>query len=148
MSRNYSRKDEPTTSDLALIWDSANSDWRLATLKDVVDLYQTENNVLLEKDSQYSTPTANPFSVGVTSNNRDTHFFLQTGSTEGTIVFPLNTGLRDKQELLITSLNEVVTLTLDKNGASAIIGAVTTIPAEGYVKYKYDLVGDAWYRVG
>lgn len=37
--RNYSRKDSPALADLPLIWDSANSDWRLTTLQAILDLF-------------------------------------------------------------------------------------------------------------
>lgn len=146
MSRNYSRKGQPLGSDLALIWDSENSDWRLATLDSVVALYQ--GNVVFEKDVQHSTPVATPFTVGVNDNSNDTHLLLQTASVEGTIVFPPKTSLRDKQVLLITSLNAIPTLTLDKNGATDISGDVTSIDAGGFLTYKYDTAGDTWHRVG
>lgn len=148
MSRSYPRKATPTTSDLCMIWDSANSQWALATTASVADLYASENTPLLEPNTQYSSPTADPFSVAVTSNDEDTHFILQTGSVEGTVVFPLNTGLRDKQKLIISSINAIPTLTLDTNGASGIYGEITSIDAGGYVTYKYDLVNDAWFIVG
>src|SRR6056297_2158682 len=35
----YSRKENPTLQDLSLIWDDANSDWRLATLSNVFKLF-------------------------------------------------------------------------------------------------------------
>jgi hypothetical protein len=38
MGRNYSRKLSPNTADLPLIWDSENSDWRLASLASIVNL--------------------------------------------------------------------------------------------------------------
>lgn len=39
MGRNYSRKENPTLSDLPLIWDNANSDWRLTTIAAILDLF-------------------------------------------------------------------------------------------------------------
>jgi hypothetical protein len=37
MGRRYSRKDTPVSSDLPLLWDSENADWRLSTLSDIKD---------------------------------------------------------------------------------------------------------------
>jgi hypothetical protein len=39
MGRNYSRKSDPKLSDLAMIWDAENSDWRLTTLSDIKTLF-------------------------------------------------------------------------------------------------------------
>lgn len=41
MGRKYSRKPDPKLSDLPLIWDSENSDWRLTTLQAIKSLFST-----------------------------------------------------------------------------------------------------------
>jgi hypothetical protein len=65
----------------------------------------------------------------------------------GTITFPLNTGVPDGTEVLITSTQTITALTLAANGASNIFGAVTTIAAGGFVRYRFYQPTNSWYRI-
>jgi len=65
----------------------------------------------------------------------------------GTITFPLNTGVADGTEVLITSTQTITTLTLAANGASNIYGAVTTLTAGGFVRYRFYQPTNSWYRI-
>jgi len=65
----------------------------------------------------------------------------------GTITFPVNTGVPDGTELLITSTQTITTLTLDINGASAIFGAVVSLAAGAAVRYRYYQPTNSWYGI-
>jgi hypothetical protein len=154
MGRNYSRKDNPQTSDLPLIWDSANSDWRLTTLSDIKALFEASetDTSLYEPVTQYVIPTDGfSIQVGATAENtsKDHHLILNPAGTlaTGTIVLPLNSSARDKQTVLVSSTEEVTALTIDTNGAS-IEGSPSSIAQWGYFKLKYDLTTDTWYQIG
>lgn len=146
--RNYSRKDSPTTADLPLIWDSANSDWRLATLSSIQTLFdslETSNKPV----TQYLIPTSG-FSVTVSDGGTDTqdvHLILTPAGTlaTGTIVLPASPA--NKVEVLVSSTNEVTALTVD-GGTATLSGAPTTIAATGYFRMKYDSILSTWFRVG
>jgi hypothetical protein len=64
-----------------------------------------------------------------------------------TITFPLNTGVPDGTELLITSTETITALTLSINGASAIFGGVTTLPAGTAVRYRFYQPTNSWYSI-
>lgn len=65
----------------------------------------------------------------------------------GTITFPLNTGVADGTEVLITSSQQITTFALAANGASAIYGAVTSLAAGGFVRYRFYQPTNSWYRI-
>lgn len=154
MGRNYSRKSDPTLSDLAFIWDAASSDWKLVTFSDISTLLQsaseeTDTNIK-EMNTQYSAPSAAGFTVQVNDDDEDTHLILiPTGTlADGTIKLPLVTNLRDKQKVLVSCTQQITTLTVDSNGTTAVNGAPSALGADDYFTLKYDLAVDAWYRVG
>jgi hypothetical protein len=47
----------------------------------------------------------------------------------GTITLPLNTGVPDGTTVLITTTQEITSLTIALNGATALYGGVTTLSA-------------------
>jgi len=149
MGRNYQRKDDPVTADLALIWDAENSDWRLSTLANILALFNTTNETtdvsIQEPNSQYSAPLTG-FTVAITDNNEDTHLILTPAGTLATGTITLPSVLRDKQLVIVNSTQEITALTVDGNGAT-VVGAPTTLSANGYFTLKYDLTVDSWYRI-
>jgi hypothetical protein len=64
-----------------------------------------------------------------------------------TITFPLNTGVPDGTELLITSTQTITALTLDINGATAIFGGVVTIAGGNAIRYRFYQPTNSWYAV-
>lgn len=146
--RTYSRKDNPVTSDLCMIWDSEASDWRLTTISALTTLIESNlGTTIQEPITQYSVPVTG-FSVQVNDSDSDVHLILSPAGTlaTGTIVLPTSTNLRDKQVIMVNSTNEVTALTVDANGAT-FPGSPTTITANGYFSMKYDYTGNVWYRI-
>ena len=74
---------------------------------------------------------------------------LQPASTlaTGTITLPLNTGVPDGTELLISSTQEITAFTIALNGASAIFGAVTFLAAGAAVRFRYYNPTNSWYNI-
>jgi len=74
---------------------------------------------------------------------------LQPAGTlaSGTITLPLNTGVPDGTTVLITSTQEITSLTIALNGASAIYGAVTTLGAGGAAVYRFYQPTNSWYNI-
>ncbi len=100
--------------------------------------------------TQYSAPSASAFSVQVTNGEDNIHLILTptAGFEEGTIVLPISPGVVDKQEVLVNCTQAVTTLTINKNGATALTGSPTTLGANAFFRLKYDLPTSTWYRVG
>ena len=74
---------------------------------------------------------------------------LQPAGTlaSGTITLPLNTGVPDGTTLLITSTQEITSLTIALNGASAIYGAVTSLGAGCAAVYRFYQPTNSWYNI-
>ena len=74
---------------------------------------------------------------------------LQPAGTlaSGTITLPLNTGVPDGTTVLITSTQEITSLTIALNGATAIYGAVTTLGAGCAAVYRFYQPTNSWYNI-
>jgi hypothetical protein len=65
----------------------------------------------------------------------------------GTITLPLNTGVPDGTTVLITTTQEITSLTIALNGASAIYGAVTSLPAGTGTLLRFYQPTNSWYQI-
>jgi hypothetical protein len=65
----------------------------------------------------------------------------------GTITLPLNTGVPDGTEVLITSTQTVTALTIAPNNASAVFGNVLTLSAGAAVRYRFYQATNSWYAI-
>ena len=65
----------------------------------------------------------------------------------GTITLPLNTGVPDGTELLITSTQTITAFTIALNGATAIYGNVSTLTAGAAVRYRFYQPTNSWYNI-
>jgi hypothetical protein len=65
----------------------------------------------------------------------------------GTITLPLNTGVPDGTEVLITSTQSITAFTLALNGASAIFGNVTTLQAGTALRFRFYQATNSWYNI-
>jgi hypothetical protein len=65
----------------------------------------------------------------------------------GTITLPLNTGVPDGTTVLITSTQEITSLTIALNGASAIFGAVISLGAGCAAVYRFYQPTNSWYNI-
>lgn len=66
----------------------------------------------------------------------------------GTITLPLNTGVADGTEVLVTSTQIITTFTLAANGAANTYGAPTTMAANSFFRMRFYLATNSWYRIG
>jgi len=150
MARTYSKKDSPVATDLAVIWDSENSDYRLTTLNDIFTLFDTSFlYTMLEPDTQYSAPAVDGVDTQINSNNNDTHLILTPAATlaTGSITLPTPANLRDKQLLIVSCTQQITSFTINGNGASAVNGGPTALTADDFFTIKYDLTMNTWNRV-
>ena len=81
--------------------------------------------------------------------SNDQWMLLQPASTlaTGTITLPLNTGVPDGTTVLITTTQEITSLTLALNGASAIYGAVTSLAAGTATTIRFYQPTNSWYQI-
>jgi hypothetical protein len=74
---------------------------------------------------------------------------LQPAGTlaSGTITLPLNTGVPDGTEVLITTTQTITSFTIALNGAAAIFGSVSTLTAGSAVRYRFYQSTNSWYNI-
>lgn len=103
-----------------------------------------------EPNTQFASPNASGFSVAINNDNEDTHLILSplAGYAAGTIVLPASTSARDKQLVIVNCTQQVTALTVNGNGAVAVVGAPTSLAADDFFTLKYDATMDSWYRIG
>jgi hypothetical protein len=65
----------------------------------------------------------------------------------GTITLPLNTGVPDGTTVLITTTQEITSLTIALNGASAIFGGVTSLAAGTATAIRFYQPTNSWYQI-
>ena len=103
--------------------------------------------------TQYSAPSSTGFNVTITDGGDDdtnVHLILTPTGTlaAGTITLPPVAGCVDKQQVLVNSTQEVTTLTVAGNGATAVTGEPSTLAANDFFRMKLDKPTLTWYRVG
>ena len=81
--------------------------------------------------------------------SNDQWMLLQPAGTlaTGTITLPLNTGVPDGTTVLITTTQEITSLTIALNGASAIYGAVTSLAAGTATAIRFYQPTNSWYQI-
>jgi len=92
----------------------------------------------------------NGFNITVpTPVSNDQWMLLQPAGTlaSGTITLPLNTGVPDGTTVLITTTQEITSLTIALNGASAIYGAVTSLAAGTATAIRFYQPTNSWYQI-
>ena len=65
----------------------------------------------------------------------------------GTVTLPLNTGVPDGTQVLITTTQIITSFTLALNGAAAAFGAPTTLAANAFFTMRFYQATNSWYRV-
>jgi hypothetical protein len=81
--------------------------------------------------------------------SNDQWMLLQPAGTlaTGTITLPLNTGVPDGTTVLITSTQEITSLTIALNGASALFGGVTFLAAGSAASIRFYQPTNSWYQI-
>lgn len=151
--KDLSSADEVAAGDLVAAYVSINSDTRKVAMS-VLQAYMQANldfaEDLVSAFVNQTETVINGFSVQVTNGN-DNIFLVLLGTgtlATGTIVMPDANGIVDKQEVLVSSLPAVTTLTVSGNGGFFVTGPPTTLAADGFFKMRYDINNNGWFLVG
>lgn len=149
-----SSTDTLSAGDLLPVWKTNNGDTRKTSMTTLQAYMQ--NNLTFPSVAagvsqfvvQYASPVASGFTVTLPSNSNNQWLILSpTGAfAAGTITFPPIASLADNQEIIITSTQAITALTISGNGAT-VIGAPATVAQNGSYRFKYNLLGTAWYRL-
>lgn len=106
--------------------------------------------------TQYATTTATGQTTIVSPSTTGASVWLEMTPTgtfaAGTITLPAAAVAQDGQEVLVTSSQIVTALTVNYLNASGIsttiVGAPTTIAANGFFRLRFDAVFRLWIRIG
>jgi hypothetical protein len=81
--------------------------------------------------------------------SNDQWMLLQPAGTlaTGTITLPLNTGVPDGTTVLITTTQEITSLTIALNGATAIYGGVSFLGAGTATAIRFYQPTNSWYQI-
>jgi len=125
-----------------------NGDARRMSLNTLLQFFQQQFAAPTLATNVY-TPTTG-FSIGVpTPVSQQQWMLLQPAGTlaTGTITLPLNTTTPDGTEVMITSTQSIMSLTVGLNGATAAFGAPTTLTANGFARLRFVQSQNSWYRI-
>ena len=81
--------------------------------------------------------------------SNDQWMLLQPAGTlaAGTITLPLNTGVPDGTTVLITTTQEITSLTIGLTAATAMFGGVTSLPAGTATAIRFYQPTNSWYQI-
>lgn len=146
-----STADVISDGDLLALYTTNNGDARKASIS-LLKTYMQDNLTFSQSafKTQYSSPLTGA-SVTIAPATSNTHLIITPSSTISalTLVMPVVPGAVDKQEVLVNSTQIITTLTITANGATAVLGAPTTLATTNeFFRLKYDALMKTWYRVG
>lgn len=106
--------------------------------------------------TQYAAPTATGQTTIVSPPSQGASVWLEmtplAAYAAGTLTLPAAAVAIDGQEVLVTSTLAVTALTvnfLNASGVSAaVVGAPTTLAANGFFRMRFDAVFKLWIRIG
>lgn len=146
-----SRTDSVSIGDLAVIWKQTDCDFFGVPISKLVEFLNT--NLTIPSASfttQYAAPSSTGFDVAINNIGSNVHLILTptAGFTDGEITLPPVTDCIDKQEVLVNCTQQITTLVIDGNGATAVTGEPGSMGADDFFRLKFDKLTSTWYRVG
>lgn len=130
------------------VYSASNGDARKASLTTLLDYFES-TFASPEYVTQYASPNVNGFVVNVASTTQSTWLLLTptTAFATGTIVLPAAANIPDGLELLVYSSQNIATLTISLNGATAVNGAPGFISGGASFALRFDKLSNAWWAV-
>ena len=156
MAKKITRTDAVAAGDLFVLYKTAAGDYRGAPA-DVALQYMQDNLTFPAATgvqaftTQYAAPSSTGFDVAVApADGSNVHLILTptAGFATGEITLPPLASCVDKQEILVNCTQQVTTLTVDGNGATAVTGEPGSLGADDFFRLKFDSLTNTWYRVG
>jgi hypothetical protein len=134
--------------DLLPVYVSNNGDARKVSITQLLNYFQTVFASPTVSTNLYTPGTG--FNITVpTPVSEQQWMLIQPASTlaSGTVTLPLNTGVPDGTQVLITTTQEITAFTLALNGAAAGFGFPSSIPAGGAFNVRYYQATNSWYNI-
>lgn len=130
------------------VYSPNNGDARRVSIGTLLDYFEQTFASPTVATNLYTPGTG--FNITVPTPTAEQHWMLiQPAGTlaAGTITLPLNTGVPDGTQVLVTTTQIITTFTLALNGAAAAFGAPTTLSSNAFFTMRYYKATNSWYRV-
>jgi hypothetical protein len=134
--------------DLLPVYVSNNGDARKVSITQLLQYFEQTFAAPTVATNLYTPGTG--FNITVpTPTSEQQWMIIQPAGTlaAGTVTLPLNTGVPDGTQVLITSTQTITSFTIALNGAAAIFGAVSTLSAGAAICYRFYQATNSWYNV-
>jgi hypothetical protein len=134
--------------DLLPVYVSNNGDARKVSITQLLQYFQQTFASPTVSTNLYTPATG--FNITVpTPVSEQQWMVIQPAGTlaAGTITLPLNTGVPDGTQVLVTTTQIITSFTLAVNGAANAYGAPTTLAANAFFTMRFYQATNSWYRV-
>jgi hypothetical protein len=134
--------------DLLPVYVSNNGDARKVSITQLLQYFQQTFASPTVATNLYTPGTG--FNITVpTPTSEQQWMIIQPAGTlaAGTITLPLNTGVPDGTEVIITTTQIITSFTLALNGAANAYGAPTTLAANAFFTMRFYQATNSWYRI-
>lgn len=134
--------------DLLPVYVPNNGDARKVSVSQLLAYFQTTFAAPTVATNLYTPSTG--FNITVpTPVSEQQWMIIQPAGTlaAGTITLPLNTGVPDGTQVLVTTTQIITSFTLALNGAANAYGAPTTLAAKSFFTMRFNQSTNSWYRI-
>ncbi|HSG51547.1 MAG TPA: hypothetical protein VLA40_05525 [Rheinheimera sp.] len=134
--------------DLLPVYVPNNGDARKVSVSQLLAYFQTTFAAPTVATNLYTPSTG--FNITVpTPVSEQQWMIIQPAGTlaAGTITLPLNTGVPDGTQVLVTTTQIITSFTLALNGAANAYGAPTTLAANAFFTMRFNQSTNSWYRI-
>ena len=130
------------------VYDTSNGDARKTSLTLLTDYVKGALGSDLNYFNQFAAPSANNFNVLLEQTGQSIWLVITPagGLASGTVTLPNLGVLTDDQEIIIVCTNEVISFSIEANGAT-VEGAPTYLPAYSAFSLRYSLSQGTWYTM-
>lgn len=130
------------------VYDQNNGDARKMSVSALLQYFQTSFASPTVSTNLYTPGTGFNVTVPTPVSEQQWMIIQPAGTlTTGTITLPLNTGVPDGTQVLVTSTQIITAFTLALNGAAAAFGAPTTMAANSFFTMRFYQATNSWYRI-
>lgn len=147
---NLSAIDNVSTADQIPVLVLQSGDVRKMSVSQLLAYLQDELSNF-SYQTQYAAPNATAFNIALVPLTPGGSLYLLltplAAYAAGTITLPTAANVADGQEILCNTTQAVTVLTVAGSGA-LVVGAPTTLAANGFFRMRYNTVLNTWYRVG
>lgn len=131
------------------VYDTNNGDARKVSVSQLLQYFQTTFAAPTVATNLYTPSTGFNVTVPTPVSEQQWMIIQPAGTLDaGTITLPLNTGVPDGTEVIVTTTQIITAFALALNGASNAFGAPTTLAANAFFTMRFYQATNSWYRIG